>query len=73
VHIKSLESNTSLHYSKITFKVLCNAEYGMQDDILWDESEQCGEAVSSSENERQPEGSLDKLSAKMKRQKGICM
>jgi hypothetical protein len=39
-----------------------NAENGIQDDILWDSSEQSGEAESSSENESVTEGSMDKFS-----------
>jgi hypothetical protein len=34
----------------------------MQDDILWDNSEQSGEGASSSESETATEGSLDELS-----------
>jgi hypothetical protein len=41
---------------------LSNAGDGMQDDILWDDSKQSGEGVSSSENESATEVSLDELS-----------
>jgi hypothetical protein len=34
----------------------------MQDDILWDDSEQSGKGASFLENEIVTEGSLDKLS-----------
>jgi hypothetical protein len=41
---------------------LSNAEDGMQDDILWNDSEQSGEGTSSSENQSVAEGSMGKLS-----------
>jgi hypothetical protein len=41
---------------------LSKGEDGMQDDILWDNSEQSGEGASSSENKTANEGSLDELS-----------
>jgi hypothetical protein len=41
---------------------LFNAEDGTKDDILWDDSEQSGKGVSSSENENVTEGSLVELS-----------
>jgi hypothetical protein len=41
---------------------LSNAEDGIQDDILWDDSEQSGKGASSSENEGATEGSLVELS-----------
>jgi hypothetical protein len=44
-----------------------NAEDGMQDDILWDDSEQSGEGASSSEYESATEGSLEELSDKIKK------
>jgi hypothetical protein len=34
----------------------------MQDDILWDDSEQSDKRASSSENENVTDGSLDKFS-----------
>jgi hypothetical protein len=40
----------------------CCLSNAMQDDIVWDDSKQSGEAASSSENESEAEGSLDKLS-----------
>jgi hypothetical protein len=41
---------------------LSNAEDGTQDDILWDDNEESGKDVSSSENENASEGLLVKLS-----------
>jgi hypothetical protein len=41
---------------------LSNLEDGMQDYILWDDSEQSGDSASSSENECATEDSLDELS-----------
>jgi hypothetical protein len=41
---------------------LSNVEDGMEDDILWGNSEQSGEGESSSENESATEASLDVLS-----------
>jgi hypothetical protein len=41
---------------------LSNVEDGIQDDILWNDSEQSGEGTSSSENKSMTAGSLDKLS-----------
>jgi hypothetical protein len=41
---------------------LSNVEDGMQDDILWDDSEQSSEGVSSSENESVTEGPFQELS-----------
>jgi hypothetical protein len=40
---------------------LSNAGDGMQDDILWGDSEQSGKGAPSSENESATEGSLDEL------------
>jgi hypothetical protein len=51
VDISILERCASQYYSKIVLKVpLSNVEDAMQDDILWDDSEQCVEGVSSLEN-----------------------
>jgi hypothetical protein len=41
---------------------LSNAEDGMQDDILWVDSEQSGDDTSSSENETATKASLDEIS-----------
>jgi hypothetical protein len=41
---------------------LANAEDGVQDNILSDDSEQRSEGTSSAENESAIEGSLDELS-----------
>jgi hypothetical protein len=41
---------------------LCDAEDEMQDDIIWDDSEQSGNNASSSANESATGGSVDKLS-----------
>jgi hypothetical protein len=42
-------------------------EDGMQDGILWDDSEQGGEGASSSKNESVTEGSLDELNDQIKK------
>jgi hypothetical protein len=60
--MKSFERSASQYYS-IFFKCcLSNVEDGMQDDILWDNSEQSGEGASSSEYGSAAEGPLDELS-----------
>jgi hypothetical protein len=46
---------------------LSHVEDGMQDDILWDNSEQSSEGASPSENEAATERSLDKLSDLIKK------
>jgi hypothetical protein len=56
VDIKNLKRSASQYCSKIVFKVLLsNVKDGMQNDILWDDSEQSG-------GESATEGSLDELS-----------
>jgi hypothetical protein len=63
VNTKSLERSASQYYSKIIFQCcLFNVEDGMQDDILWGDSEKSGEGASSSENESATEGLLDEFS-----------
>jgi hypothetical protein len=42
----------------VSIIALSNVEDGMQDAILWDDSEQSGEGSSASENESAIEGSL---------------
>jgi hypothetical protein len=49
---KGWKRSVSQYYSKIVLKCcFVNAKDGKQDDILWDNSEQCGKHASSSENE----------------------
>jgi hypothetical protein len=62
VDIKIVERSARQYYSKIVFKVLFDAEGGIQDDIFWDDSKPSGEVASSSENESMTEGSLAELS-----------
>jgi hypothetical protein len=50
VGIKRLERSTRKYYAKIVFKCcLSNKEEGTQNDILWDDNEESGKDLSSSE------------------------
>jgi hypothetical protein len=63
VDIKSFEIGASQYYSKILYKgCFSNAEDGMQDDSLWDDSEQSGEGTPFSENLSATETPLDEPS-----------
>jgi hypothetical protein len=60
---KAWKKSVSQYYPKSVLKCSSsNAEHGLQDEILQDNSEQSGNGESSSENESANEGSLDELS-----------